>query len=124
MACLDRRSRLLRLRRALPCIATSPGRRAEILGAVRARPERDGQAWLLRHNTCVEASRLIGAISWVVLVVALVYELPQLVALIGGALGAEVESRSAAGPANFRSGSRRSRPPWNDSAFKSNRWLG
>jgi hypothetical protein len=36
-------------------------------------------------------SRSVGVISWMVLVVALVYEVPQLIALVGNALGADVD---------------------------------
>ena len=39
-----------------------------------------------------EVSRLIGAISWTVLAVALVYEVSQLIALIGRVTGADFES--------------------------------
>ena len=37
-------------------------------------------------------SRLIGVISWAVLVVALVYEVPQLIALIGAVIGLDFDS--------------------------------
>jgi hypothetical protein len=85
------------------------------------------EAWRLRlARERPEASRLIGAISWVVLVVALAYELPQLIALIGGALGADVESPfTLPGPANFALGAAALAAALERALrFKSNRWLG
>ncbi len=43
------------------------------------------EAWRLQlERERPELSRLIGAISWTVLVVALIFEVPQLIALAGG----------------------------------------
>ena len=50
------------------------------------------EAWRFRlERERPGLSRLIGAISWTVLVLALVYEVPQLIALIGGVVGADVD---------------------------------
>jgi hypothetical protein len=50
--------------------------------------EGTAEGWRLQlERERPRVSRLIGAISWTVLVVALVYEVPQLIALIGGAVG-------------------------------------
>ena len=71
-------------------------------------------------------SRLIGAISWTVLAVALVYEVPQLIALIGGLVGAEFEPRiMLPGVANFTLGIAALAAALERALrFKSNRWLG
>ena len=54
------------------------------------------EAWRLRlARERPETSRLIGAISWAVLVVVLVYEIPQLIGLVGSALGADLEAPRA-----------------------------
>ena len=73
-----------------------------------------------------ETSRLIGAISWVVLVAALVYEVPQLIALIGSALGADFESPfTLPGAANLAFGILALAAALERALrFKSNRWLG
>jgi hypothetical protein len=89
----------------------------------------DGTAegWRLRlARERPETSRLIGAISWAVLVVALIYELPQLVALIGGAVGADFESPiTLPGAANFALGIAALAAALERALrFKSNRWLG
>jgi hypothetical protein len=72
------------------------------------------------------ASRLIGALSWAVLVVALVYELPQLVALLGSALGADFEPPvTLPGAANLALGvAALAAAVERALRFKSNRWLG
>jgi hypothetical protein len=61
------------------------------------------EAWRLRlERERPELSRLIGAISWIVLAVALVFEVSQLIALIGGAVGADFEAPiTLPGPANL-----------------------
>jgi hypothetical protein len=61
------------------------------------------EAWRLRlARERPETSRLIGAVSWAVLVVALLYEVPQLIALVGDALGADFEPPfMLPGAANF-----------------------
>ena len=71
-------------------------------------------------------SRLIGAVSWMVLVVALIYEVPQLIALIGGAVGADFEPPvTLPGPANFLLGiAALAAAVERALRFKSNRWLG
>ncbi len=52
-----------------------------------------------------ELSRLIGAASWTILVIALIYEVPQLIALAAGALGSDFEAPlMLPGPANFAFG--------------------
>jgi hypothetical protein len=85
------------------------------------------EAWRLRlARERPEASRLIGAVSWVVLVVALIYEVPQLVELVSGALGADFESPfTLPGPANFALGiAALAAAVERALRFKSNRWLG
>jgi hypothetical protein len=71
-------------------------------------------------------SRLIGAISWAVLVVALIYEVPQLIAFAGNALGADLEPPfTLPGVANFLLGmAALAAAVERASRFKSNRWLG
>ena len=71
-------------------------------------------------------SRLIGAISWAVLVVALVYEVPQLIALIGAVIGLDFDSPIVLpGPANFTLGVAALVAALERALrFKSNRWLG
>ncbi len=71
-------------------------------------------------------SRLIGAISWTVLVVALVYEVPQLIALTGGPIGAEFEPPiMLPGVANFTLGIAALAAALERALrLKSNRWLG
>lgn len=50
------------------------------------------EAWRFRlERERPVLSRLIGVISWTVLVLALVYEVPQVIALLGGAVGADVD---------------------------------
>jgi hypothetical protein len=64
------------------------------------------EAWRLALEQDRPAlSRLIGAISWTVLVIALVYEVPQLIALIAGVVGADVEAPlTLPGAGNFALG--------------------
>jgi hypothetical protein len=71
-------------------------------------------------------SRLIGAISWIVLVVALVYEVPQLIALICGVIGLDFESPIVLpGAANLTLGIAALAAALERALrFKSNRWLG
>jgi hypothetical protein len=71
-------------------------------------------------------SRLIGAISWIVLAVALVYELPQLIALIGGVIDADYDPPiMLPGAANFVLGIAALAAALERALrFKSNRWLG
>jgi len=84
------------------------------------------EAWRLQlARERPETSRLIGAASWAVLVVALVYEVPQLVALIGGVLGADFEPPfTLSGAANFALGIAALAAALERALrFKSNRWL-
>jgi hypothetical protein len=71
-------------------------------------------------------SRLIGAISWTVLAVALVYEVPQLIALIGRAIGADFEPPvTLPGAATFALGIAALAAALERALrFKSSRWLG
>ena len=89
----------------------------------------DGTAegWRLRlERERPELSRRIGAISWLVLVVALVNEVPQLIGLIAGATGADLEPpfmlpaavNIILGIAALAAAVERAL------RFKSNRWLG
>ena len=73
-----------------------------------------------------DLSRLIGAISWIVLVIALVYEVPQLIALIGGVMGADYEPPVVLpGAANLVLGIAALAAALERALrFKSNRWLG
>jgi hypothetical protein len=85
------------------------------------------EAWRLRlARDHPETSRLIGAISWIVLVVALIYELPQLIALISDVLGAGFDPPfTLPGPANFVLGLAALAAALERALrFKSNRWLG
>jgi hypothetical protein len=85
------------------------------------------EAWRLElARDRPETSRLIGAISWTVLVVALVYEAPQLVALAGNALGADFDSPfTLPGTVNFLLGIAALAAALERALrFKSNRWLG
>jgi hypothetical protein len=85
------------------------------------------EAWRLKlARERPETSRLIGAVSWTVLVVALIYELPQLVALIDSALGADIEAPfTLPGAANFALGIAALAAALERALrFKSNRWLG
>ena len=85
------------------------------------------EAWRLQlARERPETSRLIGAISWVVLVAALVYEVPQLIALIGSAVGADFDSPvTLPGAANFAFGILALAAALERALrFKSNRWLG
>jgi hypothetical protein len=85
------------------------------------------EAWGLRlARERPETSRLIGAMSWTVLVVALLYEVPQLVASIGSTLGANLDPPvTLPGAANFALGIA-ALPAALERAlrFKSSRWLG
>jgi hypothetical protein len=73
------------------------------------------EAWRFRlHRERPGVSRLIGAVSWVVLVVALVYEVCLLVGVVGGPAGAGV----AIGIAAFAAAVERAL------RLKSSRWLG
>jgi hypothetical protein len=85
------------------------------------------EAWRLQlERERPGVSRLIGAISWIVLAVALIYEAPQLIALIGKAVGADFEppvtlpgaANLVLGIAAFAAALKRAL------RFKSNRWLG
>jgi hypothetical protein len=71
-------------------------------------------------------SRLIGAISWTVLMVALVYEVPQIVAFIGDALGTDIDSPfTLPGAINFLIGIAALAAALERALrFKSSRWLG
>jgi hypothetical protein len=85
------------------------------------------EAWRLRlARERPETSRLIGAVSWAVLVVALLYEVPQLVAWIGGALGADFDPPvTVPGAANFALGIAALAAALERALrFKSSRWLG
>jgi hypothetical protein len=85
------------------------------------------EAWRLRlARERPDASRLIGAVSWLVLVVALIYEIPQLIALIAGAVGADFESPvTLPGAANFALGiAALAAAVERALRFKSSRWLG
>ena len=85
------------------------------------------EAWRLRlARERPEASRLIGAISWVVLVTALIYEVPQLIALIGDVVGADFEPPfTLPGPATFLLGlAALAAAVERALRFKSDRWLG
>jgi hypothetical protein len=76
--------------------------------------EGTAEAWRLQlERERPDLSRLIGVISWIVLAVALVYEVPQLIALIGGVIGADFESpvMCRERPTSY-SASRRSPLPW------------
>ena len=98
-------------------------------GETRALLPVDGtaEAWRLRlEQDRPELSRAIGAASWVVLVIALVLEVPQLVALIGDGLGADLQPPlMPSGPANFLIGiAALAAAVERALRFKSNRWLG
>ena len=78
--------------------------------------EGTAEAWRLQlERERPDLSRLIGVISWIVLAVALVYEVPQLIALIGGVIGADFESpvMCRERPTSY-SASRRSPLPWSE----------
>ena len=85
------------------------------------------EAWRLQlERERPGISRLIGAISWTVLAVALVYEIAQLIALIGGAMGADFEPPiTLPGAANFILGIAALAAALERALrFKSSRWLG
>ena len=85
------------------------------------------EAWRLQlERERPGLSRLIGVVSWVVLVFALVYEVPQLIALIANAMGADFESPIVLpGAANFLLGIAALAAAIERALrFKSNRWLG
>jgi hypothetical protein len=85
------------------------------------------EAWRLRlARERPGTSRLLGVVSWVVLVMALVYETPQLIALLGNALGADFEPPiTLPGAANFALGiAALAAASERALRFKSNRWLG
>ena len=89
----------------------------------------DGTAegWRLRlERERPEASRLIGAVSWIVLLVALLYEVPQLIALISRAIGADFEPPiTLPAAANLTLGIAALAATLERALrFKSNRWLG
>ena len=89
--------------------------------------EGTAEAWRLRlERERPEASRLVGAVSWTVLVVALVYEVPQLLALVAGAIGADFEAPvTLPGVANFALGIAALAAALERALrFKNNRWLG
>jgi hypothetical protein len=106
-------------------------RQAELIveGETTAMTPVDGTAegWRLRlARERPETSRVIGAISWAVLVVALIYEVPQLIALVGNALGADFEPPfTLPGAANFVLGiAALAAAVERALRFKSSRWLG
>ncbi len=85
------------------------------------------EAWRLQlERERPQASRLIGVVSWIVLVFALVYEVPQLIALIAKAIGADFESPIVLpGAANLLLGLAALAAAIERALrFKSNRWLG
>ena len=89
----------------------------------------DGTAegWRLRlERERPDASRLIGAVSWIVLLVALLYEVPQLIALISRAIGADFEPPiTLPAAANLTLGIAALAATLERALrFKSNRWLG
>jgi hypothetical protein len=89
--------------------------------------EGTAEGWRLQlERERPRVSRLIGAISWTVLAVALVYEVPQLTALIGGAVGVDFEAPiTLPGAANFTLGIAALAAALERALrFKSNRWLG
>jgi hypothetical protein len=89
--------------------------------------EGTAEGWRLQlQRERPRVSRLIGAISWIVLAVALVYEVPQLIALIGRVTGAEFEPPiRLPGAANFALGIAAIAAALERALrFKSSRWLG
>ena len=85
------------------------------------------EAWRLQlERERPGVSRLIGALSWIVLALALVYEVPQLIALVGNAVGADFEPPvTLPGAANFMLGIAAFAAALERALrFKSNRWLG
>ena len=89
--------------------------------------EGTAEAWRLQlERERPGVSRLIGAISWTVLAVALVYEVPQLIALIGRVIGADFEPPvTLPGAANFILGIAAFAAALERALrFKSSRWLG
>jgi len=85
------------------------------------------EAWRLQLERERPAlSRLVGAVSWVVLLVALLYEVPQLIALIAKPLGMDFEPPvTLPGAANFVLGiTALAAAVERALRFKSNRWLG
>jgi hypothetical protein len=85
------------------------------------------EAWRLQlERERPGVSRLIGTISWIVLAVALAYEVPQLVALVSSAMGADFEAPlTLPGAANFLLGIAALAAALERALrFKSNRWLG
>ncbi len=85
------------------------------------------EAWRLQlERERPGLSRLIGVVSWAVLVLALIYEVPQLIALISKAIGGDFESPIVLpGAANFLLGIAALAAAIERALrFKSNRWLG
>jgi len=85
------------------------------------------EAWRLQlERERPQVSRLVGVVSWAVLVFALVYEVPQLIALIANAMGTDLESPiMLPGAANFLLGIAALAAAIERALrFKSNRWLG
>ena len=85
------------------------------------------EAWRLQLERERPAlSRLVGVVSWAVLVVALLYEVPQLIAVIAEALGIDFEAPvTLPGAANFVLGiTALAAAVERALRFKSNRWLG
>ena len=85
------------------------------------------EAWRLRlERERPSASRLIGVLSWAVLVVALVYEVPQLVALASQAVGGGFEAPVVLpGALNFLLGIAALAAALERALrFKTSRWLG
>ena len=85
------------------------------------------EAWRLGlEREHPEVSRLIGGISWIVLLFALIYEVPQLIALVGTAIGADLDPPfTLPGAADFTLGLAALAAALERALrFKSNRWLG
>ena len=85
------------------------------------------EAWRLQlERERPGLSRLIGVVSWAVLVFALVYEVPQLIALIAKAIGADFEPRSCCRerPTSLLGIAALAAAIERALRFKSNRWLG
>jgi hypothetical protein len=89
--------------------------------------EGTAEGWRLQlERERPRVSRPMGAIAWTVLAVALVYEVPQLIALIGGAVGVDFEAPiTLPGAANFTLGIAALAAALERALrSKSNRWLG
>jgi hypothetical protein len=89
--------------------------------------EGTAEAWRLElERERPEVSRLVGAISWFVLVVALIIEVPQLIALISETIGGDINPPLILpGAANFILGIAALVAALERALrFKTNRWLG